>query len=607
AGGRSGTKMLGWATEGGLSGDEITLLVGFIRGWDEPAPDLAAVSADRGDVRVGAALYRANCSACHGPRGEGGIGNSLNSPTFLAVASDAFLRDTIVQGRPNTAMPSWRRFDGQELSDLLAFIRTWESPRSDVATAVALCGTDDATTVSAAIGATLYKANCVMCHGVDGTGDLAPSLNTQAFLTVVSDTYLADTLISGRPDTGMPSWRHLPNEDISSLILFLRTWQRQPARSQAWHDQVVPRGDWDAGRALFAGHCAACHGTDGEGATGPQLNNPVFLRTASDVMLREWIRNGKEGTAMRPFRKGGQGITELTDRQIEDIVAYLRRLERMPESNIVRVAKSPHGRPEKGGAIYANNCSGCHGEYGQGGSGPALANAHFLRYASDGFLMATMALGRRGTEMRPVKRGPQSILGLSSDEVNDLVALLRSWEYDPPTPPRPRLAGTTVTTPAIAHRHVIPWNLAQGKTLFESNCAGCHGVEGRGSWAPELNNEEFLAAATDGFLQATIVRGRRGTAMRPFGQGANGLTDLSSQAIDDIVAYIRSWSTRVPSPMTIPAERSRTIAQGRPLKRIPPHGAKRRPPRPGQLTTQTIGTGQEAGALAAARPDANGE
>jgi len=557
--GRTGTKMPAWSTEGGLTSDDITLLVDFIRGWDEPAPDLSAVSSKRGDARIGGALYRANCASCHGADGEGGIGVSLNSPTFLAVSSDAFLRDTLVYGRPNTAMPSWREFNAQEISDLLAFLRRWQRPRSDTRSAVAACKTTDAARVSEQIGATLYKANCVMCHGSDGRGDLAPSLSTQAFLTVVSDTYLAETLVKGRPGTGMPSWRHLSNDDVASLILYLRSWQTLPGKSADWHRQRVPRGDWDAGRVLFGGHCAACHGEHGEGATGPQLNNPVFLRSASNVMLREWIRHGKEGTEMRPFLKGAQGITELTERQIEDIVSYLRRLERASEFDIARIAKSPNGRPRNGARLYQTHCTSCHGVSGEGASGPALANSHFLRFASDGFLMATMALGRQGTEMRPVKRGPQSILGLTSDEVNDLVALLRRWEHEPPTTGGERGAGATSVSGSVPHRHVVPWNLARGRELFASNCAGCHGEEGRGSWAPELNNEDFLAAATDGMLQATIVRGRKGTAMRAFGRGANGLSDLSPQAIDDIVAYMRSWSTRVPSPMTIPAKRSLTV------------------------------------------------
>ncbi len=546
--GRPGTKMLGWADEGGLSDDEITLLVDFVRGWDEPVPDLDAVSAARGDMHVGAALYRANCAACHGRSGEGGIGVSLNSPTFLAVASDAFLRDTIVYGRPNTAMPAWREFNAREISDLLAYMRDWQPPHSDFDSALARCSDAPSADVSADIGAILYKANCTMCHGADGSGDLGPSINTQAFLTAVLDGYLVKTMIEGRPGTGMPSWRHLSNDDIASIIQHLRTWQTKDSMTEEWHAQSVTPGDWDAGRHLFTGHCSGCHGSDGEGATGPQLNNPVFLETVSNVMLRHWITNGKEGTEMRGFRKGGQGITELSDRQIEDLIAYLRLLERTEPDEITRVSKSPHGRPRRGATIYAQQCVSCHGDRGEGTSGPALSNPNFLRFASDGFLMATMAMGRRGTEMRPVKRGPQSILSLSSDDVNDLVAFLRSWEHDPPFGPgKPQ---------EIPHRFVVPWDLAHGRELFRSNCAGCHGDEGRNSWAPELNNEGFLSAATDGFLQATIVRGRTGTAMRPFGQGAHGVTDLTSQDIDDIVAYMRHWSTETPSPMTIPAEHS---------------------------------------------------
>jgi len=548
AGGRPGTKMPAWAEDGGLTDDEIELLVRFVRGWDRPAPDMAGVSADAGDLRVGGALYRANCSTCHGANGEGAIGNSLNSPTFLAAASDAFLRDTIVHGRPNTAMPAWREFTTQELCDLLAFLRQWQPLRSDFSATLVLSDGPENSSVSAAIGRTLFTANCVMCHGENGQGDLGPSLNTQSFLTAVPNSYLVETLLRGRMGTGMPSWRQLSSEDVASLVRFIRTWQREPSKSPDWHEQAVAHGDWDAGRHLFAGQCAACHGRDGEGATGPQLNNLSFLSLASDVMLREWISKGKDGTEMRAFRKGGQGVAELSDRQVEDIIAYLRLLQRAGEGELTRVAKSPHGRPERGAVIYSESCVGCHGVRGEGASGPALSNPGFLRLASDGFLMATMALGRSGTEMRPVKRGPQSILNLSSDEVNDLVAYLRSWEHTPPFE-----AGGIVNIP---HRFVVPWDLARGNQLFASNCAGCHGMEGKGAWAPELNNEGFLSAATDGFLQATIIRGRTGTAMRAFGQGANGLVDLSPSDVDDIVAYMRHWSRRTPSPMTLPAERS---------------------------------------------------
>jgi len=251
---------------------------------------------------------------------------------------------------------------------------------------------------------------------------------------------------------------------------------------------------------------------------------------------------------MRGFLKGGQGTVELKERQIDDLVSFLRSLERRPRVSMMR---SPNGRPELGQIWYAHFCTSCHGDRGEGASGPSLSNPAFLGAASDGFLLATLAMGRDGTEMRPVKKSPQSILSLSSDQVNDVVAFLRSWETSPPSTD-------------IPHRFVIPWDLHQGKQLFESNCAGCHGSNGKAdlyepgvsAWAPALNNEGFLSAATDGFLQATIVKGRGGTAMRSFGHGSQGLVDLTAEEIDNLVAYIRRWSTQAQSPMTIPAELS---------------------------------------------------
>jgi cytochrome c oxidase cbb3-type subunit 3 len=293
--------------------------------------------------------------------------------------------------------------------------------------------------------------------------------------------------------------------------------------------------------------CSSCHGTDAEGGVGPQLNNPLFLKITTDMMLYQWIGNGKTGTQMRSFLRGRQGMVELNTSQIKDIVSYIRSLERRPRISVMR---SPNGRPELGQLWYAMMCTSCHGERGEGASGPSLANPGLLRSASDGYLMATMAMGRDGTEMRPVKKSPQSILSLSSDQVNDLVAYIRSWEWGAPS------AG-------IPHNFVIPWDLRHGKELYVSDCSGCHGLHGKAeladepdlsAWAPALNNEGFLAAATDGFIQATIVRGRMATAMQAFSQGSQGLVDLSEEDIDDIVAYIRRWSRETVSPMTIPAE-----------------------------------------------------
>jgi len=548
--GREGTNMIDWApgAQGNLHADEVARLVAYIRSWQTPAPDLAAISAQQGEARLGSTLYQAKCASCHGRQGQGGIGTRLNSPSMLAVASDAFLARTLIHGRANTAMPGWPQLGPQRISDLLAFMRTWHSPRNTVTRSLPLMQavSDQARAdVSAAIGAILYKANCVTCHGVDGAGDLAPSIATSEFLSLVDDRYLYDALAQGRSGTGMPAWRHFTDEDMASLVLFINTWRQGPRKDLP---SAIASGDWDAGRILYDQTCASCHGPAGEGAIGPQLRNPEFLAQTTDAMLQQWIAHGKSGTPMLGFLRGEQGMVDLSVHQINSVVAYVRSLQRQTHRPVARYTS---GRPGLGRLWYAQYCVGCHGDYGEGASGPAVTNRDFLEASSSGFLMATLALGRDGTEMRPVKDGPQSILALSSDQINDLVAYMRVCETEPPQT-------------GIAHHHVIPWNLAQGRSLYESHCAGCHGLNGKAeltepgrlsAWAPELNNQNFLHAATDGFLQATIARGRDGTSMRAFGHGAQGLVDLSADEIDDIVAYMRQWSTQADLPMTLPAQR----------------------------------------------------
>lgn len=58
---------------------------------------------------------------------------------------------------------------------------------------------------------------------------------------------------------------------------------------------------------------------------------------------------------------------------------------------------------------------------------------------------------------------------------------------------------------------------------------------------PALNNPDFLAAADDRFLWATIAYGRRETPMFPSLHGFDGVRQFSEADIEDVVAYLRSW------------------------------------------------------------------
>lgn len=54
-------------------------------------------------------LLKQDCGACHGLTLKGGMGPAL-LPETLAGKSDDFLADTILNGRPGTAMPPWQPF-----------------------------------------------------------------------------------------------------------------------------------------------------------------------------------------------------------------------------------------------------------------------------------------------------------------------------------------------------------------------------------------------------------------------------------------------------------------------------------------------------------------
>lgn len=181
----------------------------------------------------------------------------------------------------------------------------------------------------------LYAAHCTRCHGEKGEGRRqgnATTLNNQDFLSTASDQFLQETIIYGRPGTEMPAWGReaggaLGKEEIFALVALLRSWQKESTR------KLRPgkiRGDSERGRALYALHCASCHGEGGMGnlGMGPALNNQAFLRVAGDGFLWEAIARGRRDTPMFPSLKGLEGVRQLPAEEIDDLVAFLRSWEK---------------------------------------------------------------------------------------------------------------------------------------------------------------------------------------------------------------------------------------------------------------------------------------
>lgn len=88
---------------------------------------------------------------------------------------------------------------------------------------------------------------------------------------------------------------------------------------------------------------------------------------------------------------------------------------------------------------------------------------------------------------------------------------------------------------------VIPSEVSDFNTLYEHNCSGCHGSEGKGGAAIALSDPVYLAIADEATLRHAAADGISGTSMPAFVQSAGGM--LTDTQIDIIVRGIRErWS-----------------------------------------------------------------
>jgi cbb3-type cytochrome c oxidase subunit III len=133
--GRPGTRMRAWGDGStGLTEADITALVRELRRVSGTTPPIETRPARwvKGDAALGARLFGATCSGCHGPKGEGLEAPALNNPVLLEHATDTFFIETITRGRQGTAMhgfaqpsPVHRALSDAEVEAVVSFIRTW--------------------------------------------------------------------------------------------------------------------------------------------------------------------------------------------------------------------------------------------------------------------------------------------------------------------------------------------------------------------------------------------------------------------------------------------------------------------------------------------------
>ncbi|MBI4284890.1 MAG: cytochrome c [Chloroflexi bacterium] len=218
-----------------------------------PTPLVTATQATGG-----AEIYARACAACHGTHRQGvpGLAPAL-TPESLARLTDAEIRDTILKGRPGTAMAGFEgRLSAAEIDALVELIKSTplatHSPSpapsptltptptatptptptpspSPVATPTPSPSpsptlTPTASPAPATNGAEIYARTCMMCHGTQRQGmpGLAPALTPES-LAKLTDDEVRNVILKGRPGTAMLGFEgRLSAAEINALVELIK-------------------------------------------------------------------------------------------------------------------------------------------------------------------------------------------------------------------------------------------------------------------------------------------------------------------------------------------------------------------------------------------------
>jgi mono/diheme cytochrome c family protein len=385
-----------------LPEEELEALVTFTMGLAKPdiSYDYIGVEAlqefrgIRSPLQAGQ-IYTMTCSACHGKTGEGkdyevyktGV-PALGNYDFVRVVSGEMIMFTLLHGRGSRQMASWLPMhSGLKINELDSLVTSLDNQFAKPYRFEEIMMADG----MAQNGQKIYQADCQMCHGTEGNGDIGLPLNNRDFLSVASDRFLFNTIVSGRNTGGMPAWTHYSPQQLADLISYIRTWGTGPPDDRSID---LPDGDPVKGDLQYHYLCSRCHGEFGEGNTGPAILTKDFQDLAGERYL--------------------------------DIIAYMRKIAGIDRDYIYQ-GRNP-GDAVAGKDLFAGKCAECHGKEGEGLKAPALNNQEFLSAASNGYIMATISIGREGTKMPSWGYGSAEYQELTSTERKDLVAWIRSWQ-----------------------------------------------------------------------------------------------------------------------------------------------------------------------------------
>jgi cytochrome c oxidase cbb3-type subunit 3 len=219
------TGMLGYSTRGEVAA-EIT------RFQDQNADltsalaevDMAALGdneeLNRFAVAAGGAVFRTNCSQCHGSGAAGAKGYpNLLDDDWLWGGTIEDIAYTVNHGIRNetdldanwSEMPAFGDLlEKDEISQVVQYVMSLSTPEHDATMAEA--------------GAVIFDEQCSACHGVDGEGDYslgAPNLGDAIWLYGGDAETLTDTVTYSRFGV-MPAWgQRLSQSDVNAVAAYV--------------------------------------------------------------------------------------------------------------------------------------------------------------------------------------------------------------------------------------------------------------------------------------------------------------------------------------------------------------------------------------------------
>lgn len=151
---------------------------------------------------------------------------------------------------------------------------------------------------------------------------------------------------------------------VAMLLMLLGGWNVAIAgMHDPKSDKVTRKGDF-----IFKHYCSVCHGDKGNGqsrARGSFAVPPRDYTTAEAAIeltrprMINSVTNGRPGTAMIAWR------TELTEKEIENVVDYIRSTFMQLDHGQPRAKPSETLLSSHGGVLYMQACAMCHGETGK--------------------------------------------------------------------------------------------------------------------------------------------------------------------------------------------------------------------------------------------------